>query len=784
MNRTLKLATFVTAFACVAVAGANAATASTTEFYLTSSVASRDLRTATYLKPTGLEMVKDQLYSPNNGVTWQTRTSTPNYNANLPYGYRRDIQPLFVDPVNGNILTLVNSMDTPGLPPEEYEPPIGEKAYYLRSRTSTDGGFTFISDDPLVQVGKTVANPFDGVYTGQNGYYLGDTGSQPIRTQSGRIIIPAQAAVRKPNGELYNPGVATYSDAMMILGDWQPDNSIQWSAKFIKSNLTQSTRGMLEPTIAQLPDGRLLAVMRGSNGGGPDPGYNLPSYKWYATSSDDGDTWGSPQPWLYDTGQNFFSPSAMSQLLTLSNGKVMWIGNINPTNPVGNDNRYPLVIGEVDPQSMMLIKESVFTVDTIHPGETGVNLSHWTSFQDRATDEIVIVGDRYSEGYTSSTPVTFRLGMKAVADAPIVTRNLVAYFDAGNAGNGVGILGSGSWENLASNGVNHDATLVGATTWGGTGTPNDPFVVQFRQSAPYSFPSSAEAYAKVANSGSGTELDSSVYTYEVWAKIVGPGTGQGNSYQFFDQGALVSHANTDGPGNGTLSYTVGGSWQAAPDTLYGGSSYVPAETSLPNSNGIIGDGEMHHIVLTRAGDGSNDTAWYLDGVLMGTFQTAAGPSDAQVVIAGRNRGGTVFDQGANVDIAQVRIYNAALTVAEVLQNYNVGLTMAAVPGDYNNNGVVDAADYTVWRDHLGQTYPLPNEVSGVTPGQVTQEDYLAWKARFGNSPGSGAGAAGRAAVPEPGSAAIAVIAIIASGLVRRRAARQNGYRTMQIRDGN
>ena len=30
-------------------------------------------------------------------------------------------------------------------------------------------------------------------------------------------------------------------------------------------------------------------------------------------------------------------------------------------------------------------------------------------------------------------------------------------------------------------------------------------------------------------------------------------------------------------------------------------------------------------------------------------------------------------------------------------------------GDYNDNGIVDAADYTVWRDHLGQSFALSNE---------------------------------------------------------------------------
>jgi len=28
----------------------------------------------------------------------------------------------------------------------------------------------------------------------------------------------------------------------------------------------------------------------------------------------------------------------------------------------------------------------------------------------------------------------------------------------------------------------------------------------------------------------------------------------------------------------------------------------------------------------------------------------------------------------------------------------------SIPGDFNNNGVVDAADYVVWRKGLGTTY--------------------------------------------------------------------------------
>ena len=57
------------------------------------------------------------------------------------------------------------------------------------------------------------------------------------------------------------------------------------------------------------------------------------------------------------------------------------------------------------------------------------------------------------------------------------------------------------------------------------------------------------------------------------------------------------------------------------------------------------------------------------------------------------------------------------------------------PGDYNVDGVVDSADYVVWRKGLGTTY--------------TQDHYNIWRAHFGETLGSGAGVSANAAVPEP-----------------------------------
>ena len=57
------------------------------------------------------------------------------------------------------------------------------------------------------------------------------------------------------------------------------------------------------------------------------------------------------------------------------------------------------------------------------------------------------------------------------------------------------------------------------------------------------------------------------------------------------------------------------------------------------------------------------------------------------------------------------------------------------PGDYNNNGVVDLADYVVWRENEGTNNPLSNNS---LPGPIGQAHYNQWRANFGKPPASGA----------------------------------------------
>jgi hypothetical protein len=95
-----------------------------------------------------------------------------------------------------------------------------------------------------------------------------------------------------------------------------------------------------------------------------------------------------------------------------------------------------------------------------------------------------------------------------------------------------------------------------------------------------------------------------------------------------------------------------------------------------------------------------------------------------------------------------------------------------LPGDYNEDGVVNAADFVVWRNYLGQESTLPGEnPDALTPGIVDEEDYDFWRANYGATTAGGTvlgGSASARAVPEPNSVLLASLGLGVLILWRRR----------------
>jgi hypothetical protein len=81
--------------------------------------------------------------------------------------------------------------------------------------------------------------------------------------------------------------------------------------------------------------------------------------------------------------------------------------------------------------------------------------------------------------------------------------------------------------------------------------------------------------------------------------------------------------------------------------------------------------------------------------------------------------------------------------------------VALLPGDFNDDGVVNSADYVVWRN-------------GLASGDFTQEDYDTWRTHYGSTLADNEGGGAGSTIPEPTSRLLSLLAASGVGFARRK----------------
>lgn len=193
-------------------------------------------------------------------------------------------------------------------------------------------------------------------------------------------------------------------DAAKQTYHWEPGARVEISPEW-------SARGLMEPEVAELRDGRLLVVWRTSTHGWDGTVAKLPGRKFFSLSADGGKTLSPVAEWKYDDGTGFYSPSSFHRMLRHSNGKLYWFGNISATPPEGNRPRYPLVIAEVDEDKAALKRSTVTAIDDRQPGQPEIELSNFSLLENRETHEIELYLAGYGQNPDGADSLKYTLAL-------------------------------------------------------------------------------------------------------------------------------------------------------------------------------------------------------------------------------------------------------------------------------------------------------------------------------------------------------------------------------------
>lgn len=192
-------------------------------------------------------------------------------------------------------------------------------------------------------------------------------------------------------------------------------------------------------------------------------------------------------------------------------------------------------------------------------------------------------------------------------------------------------------------------------------------------------------------------------------------------------------------------------------TLINGAPDYPSKPPGTNSIGpVFSSFTNPQNIPWATGDFFFDPAWNTAARMAGgTF--AAGVTPA--FFAGSS--GNVFTTIGTSDVYGLSHLATTLTTT-VRTNF----------ADYNRNGVVDAADYVLWRKTLGTLVPNGTAADGNGDGVINQPDYNLWRRYFGFAFPATAPSLFANEVPEPASCLLLAMGfMLAVGSRRPRAPR-------------
>jgi hypothetical protein len=173
---------------------------------------------------------------------------------------------------------------------------------------------------------------------------------------------------------------------------------------------------------------------------------------------------------------------------------------------------------------------------------------------------------------------------------------------------------------------------------------------------------------------------------------------------------------------------------------------------------ILPVGEWVHLTLTLGG---NTGVLYVNGKPQVAGQILLNPTDIDPTQNYIGKSQFAADPLFDGAISDFQIYDYALSATQV--------DHLIFRSDFNGDGVVDAADYTVWRDSLGATGLEPYTFGDADgDGTVTEADFAVWRRQFGETFDVGFPLQSLA-VPEPAAGTMLLVGVAIVMMVRRTA---------------